>query len=319
MKGRYFTYLLAAVLFASCNGQLDTDSGELIGLRAGASDLQIETRSVVAASPYRGSEPTEAAPLDAAVWLSLTSGTYGTGGTAPTFLPCRSSAHFTSSTLTYPADALRYPADNVTPVYCIGLYPQSGWTPNGAGTSVTHAIDGETDLMFASERSGNGSTLITPLVFNHMLTWLKLCICAHEADAIESWGAVTELSVQNPGDQITVTLGSGDAASGGSPQLLKAYEGSTVLKVISQQLGSLFCAPAISYDITVKTVNLPAGKTVNVNLTKMDGTTPTVADITGKVIVVTLTFLPLNMIDASCTLVDWEDEYEKLIGVTPTP
>ena len=81
-----------------------------------------------------------------------------------------------------------------------------------------------------------------------------------------------------------------------------------MLKVISQQLGSLFCAPAISYDITVKTVNLPLGKTVNVNLTKMDGTTPTVADITGKVIVVTLTFLPLNMIDASCTLVDWEDE-----------
>lgn len=322
MKIRHISLLLLIlVLVAACDKKGPERDGR-IALRACISDMQTSTKAIVEANPFAGSVLTDSHCLDADVWFSTDPDAFGSAlGNA---LPCRSTAHFTGSGMTYPAHSVNYPTDGVSPAYCIGLYPQdygnvSGWSAGVGSTTVSHPIDGVTDLMFAPKVSGTwNNPIATPLQFGHLLTWLKICADAHEYDAIAAWGAITEISIENPHTQVTVTLGTGAIAYSGAAEVLKVFEGSTDLKVTSQLLGSVLCAPATSYNITVKTTNFPTGKTVTVNLTNMDSTPVSVANVTGKVYVLTLDFYPLSMIDAGSTLEDWEDEYSKLTGtVTP--
>ena len=316
MRTSYSNIIIIGLLLASCSGRLDNDPSRdsLIGVRAGVSRLDLQTRATVEADAYLGTSPS-VNPLDANVWFSVNSSTFGTGGTAPTYLPCHSTASFTSDGYTYPDDALHYPTDNTT-VYCVGLYPQLGWGTADGGVTAYHSIDGVTDIMFAPSVSGTwNDPFEDPLQFGHLLAWLKVCVYAHEYDAIAAWGAVTEVSIENPYTRATVTFSDGSIAYSEASQTLKIFEGATDLKVTSQQLGSIFCAPATSYNITVKTENVPAGRTVPVSLTKTDGiTTPTIDEIRGYVYVLTLNFHTLSMIDAACTLEDWEDEYDKIVG-----
>ena len=312
MNHRYIIVLIAAcLLLASCGERLKSDAESRIGLRAAVNDMQLETRAT--ASPYRGSVPTDTNPLEADVWFSDTDGTYGDTPGENT-LPCRSTVHFTSGDMTYPDDVVRYATDG-SDAYCVGLYPQSAWSANAAATEVTCAIDGTRDLMFAPQVSGSWNNPIdSPLAFSHLLTWLKICICAHETDAITSWGAITEITVENPSDGLTVTLATGDVTPSGVSAPITAFAGSCGLLVTTQEVGSVFCAPATSYNVTVKSENKVVGTTVAVNLVNLDGSTPTADYVAGKVYVLTLHFHPLTLIDATCTLTDWVDEYQFIMG-----
>lgn len=325
MKIRHISLLLLIlVLVAACDKKGPERDGR-IALRACISDMQTSTKAIVEANPFAGSVLTDTHYLDADVWFSTDPDAFGSAlGNA---LPCRSTAHFTGSGMTYPAHSVNYPTDGVSVAYCIGLYPQDyldpgGWSAGDGSTTVFHPIDGVTDLMFAPKVSGTWDVPIDdPLQFGHLLAWLKICAYAYEYDAIAAWGPITEVSIENPNTQVTVTLGTGAIAYGGDPASLTVFDGSTPLplKVTSQLLGSVFCAPATSYNVTVKTANFPAGKTVAVELKELDGvTTPAVDEIRGYVYVLTLNFHTLSMIDSSCTLEDWEDDYEKITGtVTP--
>ena len=169
--------------------------------------------------------------------------------------------------------------------------------------------------MYADESSGTWNEKFEdPLAFRHLQTWVKICILAYETDAITSWGSITEVSIQNPHGAVTVSFSDGSLSYSGEGATLTAFEGATPLKVSSQQVGSVLCVPATSYTVTVKTTNVPAGKTVTVDLTNLDSSAPTVEYVTGKVYVLSLFFHSLTMIDATCTLVDWDDEYNTLIG-----
>ena len=320
MKIRHISLLLILVLVAAACNKKGPERDGRIALRAGIEDMQTSTKAIVEADAFVGSVLTDSHCLDADVWFSTDPDAFGSAlGNA---LPCRSTAHFTGSGMTYPAHSVNYPTDGVSPAYCIGLYPQdygnvSGWSAGVGSTTVSHPIDGVTDLMFAPKVSGTwNNPIATPLQFGHLLTWLKICADAHEYDAIAAWGAITEISIENPHTQVTVTLGTGAIAYSGAAEWLTVYEGGlspTLLKVTSQQLGSVICSPATSYRITVKSENMTLGKTVTVNLTNMDNTPVSVANVTGKVYVLTLDFYPLSMIDATCAAIeDWDDTYEEI-------
>lgn len=319
MKGRYYIslILLAGLLAASCSRlpQGETDEGR-VGLFAGVAPMETDTKVAVTGESYRGSTPTPTNPLEAAVWFSDTDDAFGTGGSEPTFLPCHSSALFTSDDITYPDDVVRYPTNGSSYAYCVGLYPKTDWSAGSGNATATHPIDGVQDLMFANCVGGTWNNPISnPLRFRHLLTWLKICVCASGTDAITSWGDITKITIANPSTSLAVTLGDGSVAYNGETQNLTAFEGSVALMVTSQELGSLLCAPATSYSVTAWSANMIAGKTVDVPMVNLDSTVPTVANVTGKVYILTLNFHSLTMIDATCTLAEWEDEYQFITGL----
>lgn len=315
MNQRHIIVLIAACLVtASCSERLKSDADSRIGLRAAISEMELTTRAAITAEAYRGTIPSATRPLNADVWFSSDSGIYeDRSNPDETTPPCRSTANFVSGDVTYPADDVQF-VDTDTPAYCVGLYPLGAWSANIDGTGASCAIDGTHDIMFAPEVSGNWSARMTPMTFYHQLTWIKVCVCAYDFDAITSWGAVTEISIENPSDALTVDFSTGAVSQTGSSETLTAFDGSCTLKIVSQMTGSLFCAPATSYSVTVKSESMPAGKTVTVPLENIDGTTPTVENVTGKVYVLTLHFHSLTMIEATCTLADWEDEYISVMG-----
>ena len=308
------------LLLTACIGILeDPDEDVRIGLRAGIGDVAVTTRAI--ASPYQGTTPSGSNPLDASVWFSTTSGTYEAGAVANE-LPRHTEIRFNSSGLVYPvSDVLLYPESGT--VYCVGLYPYSAteWTNTNAGgasstSHASHLIDGSQDLMFAPQVSGTKeSPISSPLAFAHQLTWLKFNVQAESHSAKLAWGNITAITVTSPYSRLTVDLSAGTASCNGDPTGISAFSGSEALKISLQQLGSVFCAPATSYDISVTTANLGT-KNLPVGLNGPDGTTPIgSADAAkGKMFVITLSFSDVNMIDATCTLTAWDDTYQTITG-----
>lgn len=320
------SYILgaAALLLAACTGKLEnTREGVRIGLRAGVDEVEVSTRAV--ASPYEGTTPSSSNVLDASVWISTTSGAFansGTPGNLATF-PLHTEIQFNSSGLVYPvSDVLQYPESKT--VYCVGLYPYSAsaWTNTDASSApsnshASHVINGVDDLMFAPQVSGTkASPISTPLAFTHQLTWLKINVVAESIDAVTAWGNLTDITITSPYDTYTVNLSDGSSSCHGSTTDIIAFRGSQALTIASQSRGSVFCAPANSYNISVTTANLGTKAVGFVGLKGTDGTTPIAdaASAKGRVFVITLSFRNVNRIDASCTLTAWEDTYQTIEG-----
>ena len=312
-----------ALIFTACSNRLEVPGVEArIGLRAGIEEVAVTTRAT--AAPYQGTTPSTSNILDASVWFSTTSGTYAnTGATgASATLPLHTEIQFNSSGLVYPvSDVLLYPESGT--VYCVGLYPYSAteWTnTNAAGASSTshasHLIDGSQDIMFAPQVSGTReSPISSPLAFTHQLTWLKFNVQAENHSAKLAWGNIESISVTTPYSRLTVDLSAGTASCNGDPAVISAFSGSEALKISLQQLGSVFCAPATTYNISVTTAYLGT-KNFTVGLKGLDGTTPIgSADAAkGQMFVITLSFQEVDMIDATCTLNTWDDIYQKIEG-----
>ena len=281
--------------------------------------MGVTTRAT--ATPYQGTTPSGSNVLDASVWFSTISGTYEAGGT-PNALPRHTEIQFNSTGLVYPvSDVLLYPESGT--VYCVGLYPYSAsaWVNEDASgaadnTKASHAINGTDDLMFAPQVSGSkASPISSPLAFTHQLTWLKINVQAESHSAKLAWGNITAISVTSPGNKLTVDLSAGTASCNSTTTDISAFSGSQELKISLQQLGSVFCAPAATYNISVTTANLGT-KNLSVGLKGLDGTTPVgSADAAkGKMFVITLSFSDVDMIDATCSLNTWEDTYQKIEG-----
>ena len=326
MNKLYFFNLLAIVLLTcGCtNKQEEEDmylSNPRIGVSAYLTAPLVTTRTAASANPYLGTTPSVDNMLDASVWFSNTSGTYEAGGT-PNILPRHTEVQFNSSGTVYPeSDVLLYPPSGT--VYCVGLYPYSTteWTNTDASgtasnTHASHAIDGSQDLMFAPEIEGTLASRFGALAFTHQLTWLKINVIAENNNAISSWGNVTDITVTSPGNRLTVDLSTGTASCNSTPTDIKAFEGSSALKITSQQFGSVFCAPATSYNMTVTTTNGGLINLGSIALKQADETTlvPDAAYAKGKMFVITLNFKPISMVEATCTLTYWDDIYQTIEG-----
>ena len=312
-----------ALIFTACSNRLEVPGDDArIGLRAGIGEVGVTTRAT--ATPYQGTTPSTSNVLDASVWFSTTSGSYAnTGATgASATLPLHTEIQFNSSGLVYPvSDVLLYPESGT--VYCVGLYPYSAseWTnTNSSGSASTshasHAINGSDDLMFAPQVSGTKeSPISSPLAFTHQLTWLKFSVQAESHSAKLAWGNIESISVTSPYSRLTVDLSAGTASCNGASTDISAFSGSEALKISLQQLGSVFCAPATEYQVSVTTAYLGT-KNLTVGLKGLDGSTPvgTADAAKGKMFVITLSFKDVDMIDATCTLNTWDDIYQKIEG-----
>lgn len=324
---RQYIISLTALLLLTCgctNRQEDEEvcpSDRRIGVSACLTAPIGNTRTAVSANPYMGTTPSMDNVLEASVWFSEESGTYANTGDEATF-PRHSRILFNSSGTAYPySDVLQYPESGT--VYCVGLYPysESEWTNTDASgaasnTHASHVIDGSQDLMFASQIEGTWANRFETLAFTHQLTWLKINVIAEDKNAISSWGDVTDITVTSPGNKLTVDLSTGTASCNSTPTVIKAFEGSSALKITTQQLGSVFCAPATSYNISVTTVNGGVKNLGNIVLKQDDETTPVpdAAYAIGKMFVITLNFKSFSMVDAACSLSVWEDMYQTIEG-----
>lgn len=317
MRKAYTYFLIAmSVMASSCSERLEqADDSALISLRAAIGEAAVSTRAVSKAEAFKGTVATEQNPLEAIVLFSTEAGVYRHAPAGPTYLPCHSKVTFTDDSYQYPEKYngfnLKYPTDNAT-VYCVGMSPADGeWEISDDGRYARHHIDGNDDLMFAECREGSWSNHFEPHLYKHQLTWLKLCVYGTDSDVDAFWGSIESLTVESK-DSLIISLSDGKASFSNTGDSICAFEGTHQLTATLHEIGSVFCAPALEYKITVKT-RKAGERTIVIKLQDLGGdelTDP--ADAAGNLFVIELGFTPFAIIEGECVLNPWEYQDENL-------
>lgn len=264
--------------------------------------LQYETRSIVGTDIYVG---TATAGMKAAVWFSSEAGVYPPSNPiSPTFVPYRANLTYDNgATIIYTKpdvmeDPVSYVVEGDDRVYCVGLYPQTGWTTNSANTIATHTIDGKQDLMFAPQKSGSLLQKLEQQTYSHLLSWLRFTVRATDPESATDWGQVTSIQLVNAKGNLSITLGTGAVAYSAPTGNIEVLDASLNLTVAIQDIGSSLCLPsATGYKLKIIT----------------DKGSEKILDINGnfeagKLYLVNLYFNSLDDINAVCSLVPWNEE-----------
>lgn len=303
-----YIFLLVALLAAGCSQKHDVIPQECdITLSASVVDVQTATR---VSSAYQGDVPSGDNPLTADLWFSLISGNYSTSvpTDANTQLPCHTYNTFDSGNhipIFYDGKSdkpLKYPTSG-EPVYCVGLYPKGVWSYDN-GNFVAE-IKGDEDLMIAPEVSGKWNeqfctTESNSLKFQHILTWIKLVLCATSYDAIDVWGKIDDVTIKAVTTEVSI---SSQGPSYSDPKDIMLLSQPTELLVTNIDAGEFLCAPMETYTFNIKSTD---GKTA----TKTVG--PENGFQAGSQYVVVLYFNSLTDIDGICTLSPWENQNDNL-------
>jgi len=308
MKRTYLLYILPMVLaFVACADNAEEPvSGNEITLDAAVDG--IESRST---SPYLGATPTTGNPLRAWVWFSEDASVYGDSETDNlTHLPCRTTLTF-NGTPQFATNAsgnnLKYGTDG-NDVHCVGFYPAEGAWRTDDGKTVTATIDGTTDLMYAKKISGKWGTPMGQQMYQHLQTWVKVCVCATSQEAADVWGKITDISVSTQ-NSVSVDV-STDAVTYFGDRKMTVFDSTEgqALHTTMQEVGDVFCSPAGEYTVSVTI----GGKTVSQTIT----VEPLESGIDlvkgGNLVILTLYFQPFNMIEGVCTLNAWDAQNEDL-------
>lgn len=303
-------------MICGCTKNIGTTTEECdIMLKTSVSEVQVNTKASNVTA-YKGSIPSAENVLEADLWFSLTSGYYSIDIPPTdniTYIPCHTYATFNSGDVTpifYNDDnnkPLKYPTSGAS-VYCVGLYPKNTWKfeDNIFKASVT----GEQDLMFAPEISGQwndkfGSEQRNSPKFNHILTWIKVVLCASTYEAIESWGKITDVTVTGLPNSVSVSKNGAVTFNDDQPKdiALIPYGSSQELSITNVDIGEFMCAPANSYTFSIETdTGMKASKTMSI----------TGGFQAGFQYVMVLYFNSLNVIDGVCTLAPWENQNDDL-------
>ena len=189
-----------AILFCSCEKEINRpgyDKNREIYLRASV-EKGIESKAPVLNNPGNGKS------LDVAVWASTTDDKYlnkDLNGTTSSEVAIHTTGHFVNTTPQLLANAI-YPKFNdvTSTVYFTAYHPQIGWSTNATGTNATFTFEGNEDVMFAPQVSGQYGTDINnspTLRFKHLLTLLSVEILAETEDVSLAWGKLESISIQN--------------------------------------------------------------------------------------------------------------------------
>lgn len=315
--------IVAVLLFVSCNNDIETfpfDNHE-ISLSATVADMAV-TRAGYAGNGngvYTGESATN---LKAAIWFSNTIGEFpqNNAPSAPTYIPCRTSITYGANPIpVYPinmSQPLTYPVGtSPDPVYCVGLHPADGWESEN-GNIATRDIDGNSDIMLAEQIMGKWDSPLATQQYKHLLTWLDLEMRATSAEAIEQWGKVKKVSVISPNSEVQIQFSKSADANGnignstisyiGSEKELVALDDDSGVKLdfAYKNAGSLLCAPAKSYKLHIVTEH----RTKDVEVTLKTEDYNDITDAKGKLFIINLYFTPYNDIDATCSLVPWNEQ-----------
>ena len=334
---KLFTILSLCFAFSwGCTPSLEPQ-GRAISLAATLDEvaadngLQTKANANVAAYPYTGT-PSSGNELDVALWFSTDPGSYSHYPTHPTYLPCATTASYSSSTamdIKTGTDILQYPiasaGQTAQNVYCVGFHPSSDWgnpTSTTAVTSASHAINGSDDLMFAEQMVGSYSQNFSYQTYKHLLTWVKINLSASSLAAADVWGEVKDITIVSPNSNVKIDF----PESSGESTI--TYEGSSLdlalgllpadkkLSITTRTFGQAFCAPPaknsdgkLGYTIKVKTANIDE-KEIFIELKKEDNSTaiPNAEYAVGKLFVINLRFNDIAVVEGVCTLKQWDDQ-----------
>lgn len=334
MRNLFAILSLCAILGWGCTPSLEPQSraialGVTLDKVVTENSLQTKADGNVKAAPYTGT-PSAGNTLDVALWFSNTPGLYSHAPVAPTYLPCATTASYSSSTAmdikTLDGNILQYPiageGQTAQNVYCVGFHPASYWgTP---GSYASHVINGSEDLMFAEQMAGSYSESFPAQTYSHLLTWVKINLSASSVEAAEVWGKVTDLTIVSPDQNVIIALPSGTPGkstitySGDDlPLQLNLIPANKELSITTKTFGQAFCAPPaaggpnnkLGYTIRVKTENLEE-KEIFIELKKEDNSTaiPNPEYAIGKLFVINLRFNDIAVVEGVCTLKQWDDQ-----------
>ncbi len=309
-------------------------------IRLGATVGLLEGGSRTEADPYLGSTPSEANPFASAVWFRVKDdGVYEDNPSGETNLPVHAGVTFTGSKkefVFHGGENLRFPTDFGT-VYCVGLYPDdektadgaqnpAGWTLGSDNLSASHPIDGKKDLMFAPQISGKwGSPFDTPLQFGHLLTWVKIAVCATTHDTAEAWGDIEQIRI-NSRSGLTVDLKTGDVtyAPAAPDQFINTMAPGNphTLQTTMHEIGSVLVSPETAYTLRIKTKNNAEEREIKLDnlslLVQNDAGEEALVKVNdpsearGKCFVLSLYFEPYNVVEVVSFLNAWNNQSEDI-------
>lgn len=337
-KGRYNIYIgivVCCCLFACSEhgGILPEGQKQDISLSAVVDEVRTVSRSGTDDGAYTGTVPSLDNELEAAVWFSLNSGSYPAVRpddpiSQTTNIPVHTTIKFTSGTATFPENLPedqkpQYPTTGS--VYCVGFYPKDSWelVENHMDTLASHALSGTQDLMFAPEISGSWNQHFTTQRYRHMLTWLKVCVCATSTEANKYWGKLKKITLHDVSDSITVNLKKVEKDSFSLKKTVTYSKGKRNvdildspagidLKITTQDVTSAFCEPKPSYTLTIECTNGKAAN-INVDLKELAGYDKNLLSYpAGLQYVLILYFHPFNVVEGVCTLNAWNAQNEDL-------
>ena len=350
-RTRIYIFMTLISLLSACEG-IDVTDNNHISLRASIGEMGIVSRSTTSvAEPYKGTSPADSTFVSD-VWFSTDSKKFlhNPSSNAATNLPCRTTMTFNSDAAAYAdykpdptsaAQTLKYPTDG-TDVYCVGFHPksdqESGWYTED-GVNVSHTINGSDDLMFADVISGDWNNHFQTQEYKHLLTWIKVSVCAMTMETAKQWGNVTKITISSK-DVLNIDLSKKPAGitydyKEGSPKVLTIYddaETGTELSLTSKVIGSVFCSPMeisvpvtddagqhtgknktlAGYQVSITTKN-GGTKTIPISLSDLEYREIEDPDETvGKLYILSLYFNPFDIVEGTCTLNYWNGQNEDL-------
>ena len=333
--------LLGCVCLSSCTERLDINrTDNTISLCAEVENVMPATRSASYAEPVANNN------ITATVWFSTVQGKFpdGNGTDNPkdksTNIPGHYVINFEGEKAVFPNvsnenERPRYPIPDesgIKDVYCVGFYPHEGWKyVEGTPSKATHAITGFEDLMFAPPIMGNWNVHFDRQKFLHLLTWLKVCVCATTTEAGNYWGKLKRITLKNvpsglqinnlskmqseyKGNNGKLILTDGDDGDvspvGGnfSPNIFINNDGIDLGTNI-QDVGSIFCYPQSSYTLEIECEN---GTTKDISIDLKALSARTINFPAGFQYLLTLYFHPFNVVEGVCTLNAWDAQNEDL-------
>ena len=201
--------MLAVAAMASC---AKSELAERPATGDGLVELKFNSAAIETRTPFIGTIG-DTETLTAQVLVSTKTNTYfetsGDGfyanGTV-TFTDQSTAKGFNNQSVYYPVDDSQ--------LFLVGLYPVNSWTfaTENTGASVSHDIDGKTDLMFATEKNTKKSDVVVAapaqpnyptLQFKHLLTKYDIVAKAGDDKANENWGKITSIQLVNVKDSST--------------------------------------------------------------------------------------------------------------------
>lgn len=307
----FYIFLLSVLLLPACQRQ-DSDRVN-VRVCARVEDSDVSSK---AATIYEATMPDAEHPLAVNVWFSTDGSAFPSSGTVnASTVSLHRTVTYTNGEYVFPSAVagayLQYPTTGEA-LYCVGLYPQSGWSTANSDTQATHAVDTDTDLMFAPKTFGTKSSLMGRQTYQHLLTWLKVRVRAVDAQAISSWGTLTSITMDTK-NTVSITLNNGTVAFSGDGTSSNLLASSQTLTTTSKEVISVFCHSvtassaenATEYDFHITCDNYD--KDISIDLLNNDNSRFS-GETAGKLFVVTLSFNRLKQIEATVELVPWEED-----------
>lgn len=324
MKIRYINILfLLTLIVCACTHEELPKSRMPIAMKASIENIDVQVKSSgsqksAQENAYVGSVPSADRPLNVDLCFSLTSGDYSVAEPTDTktYLPCHTKASFTDENITQiyynynyngaNDKTLAYPTTGQD-VYCVGFYPQRVWNWNYSNGNFKAPLTGKDDLMFAPQISGRwnqqfGTSDNSPK-FQHLLTWLKVVVCATSYDAVNAWGNITSVTL-NTAQNVELSPAGSPSFNGSQTIDLLTDKAPIELNILKKDIGSLFIAP--TNDPITLTIKAEDGSIATVDMTASEGFKP------GSQYVLVLYFDSLSVVDALCTLASWENQNDNL-------